>query len=127
MICMYIEYYYSNYVLINLCLVLQSRTKYFQHSIDTVAWCQVLEAKSNRTIFRLEYSPSNAIYSDRNISGILFINYIRIDECVCVKKSKLMKVRNKLLEKIVKSQQIAVIIYYIVYKLIKHIMGKIKT
>ncbi|KAG6465087.1 hypothetical protein O3G_MSEX014924 [Manduca sexta] len=48
----------------------QSRSKYFLHSIDSVAWCQVLETRGNRTTFRIIYSPShNAAYSDKNISG----------------------------------------------------------
>ncbi|CAG5041669.1 unnamed protein product [Parnassius apollo] len=43
-----------------------SRSKYFLHSIDSVAWCQILESKANKTTFRIVYSPShNAAFNDR--------------------------------------------------------------
>ncbi|CAB3257273.1 unnamed protein product [Arctia plantaginis] len=47
-----------------------SRSKYFLHSIDSVAWCQILETRGNRTTFRIVYSPShNATYNDRISTG----------------------------------------------------------
>lgn len=49
-----------------------SRAKYFQHTIDTVAWCQVMESKSNRTTFRLVYTPGNSLYSTDSTSSPFF-------------------------------------------------------
>ncbi|XP_041974588.1 stress-activated map kinase-interacting protein 1 [Aricia agestis] len=44
--------------------------KYFLHSMNSVAWCQVLEAKSNKTTFRIVYSPNHdAAYAERNNSA----------------------------------------------------------
>ncbi|XP_050356259.1 stress-activated map kinase-interacting protein 1 [Nymphalis io] len=45
-----------------------ARPKYFVHSINSVAWCQILEAKSNKTIFRIVYSPihDTIALSDKN-------------------------------------------------------------
>ncbi|GBP27834.1 Target of rapamycin complex 2 subunit MAPKAP1 [Eumeta japonica] len=46
------------------------RTKYFSHSIDKMAWCQIMEAKSNKTLFRLVYSPAHGnVYNDANMSS----------------------------------------------------------
>ncbi|XP_026728712.1 stress-activated map kinase-interacting protein 1 [Trichoplusia ni] len=47
-----------------------SRSKYFLHSIDSVAWCQILETRGTRTTFRIVYSPNhNAVYHERNNAG----------------------------------------------------------
>ncbi|XP_028033489.1 stress-activated map kinase-interacting protein 1 [Bombyx mandarina] len=47
-----------------------SRSKYFLHSIESVAWCQILETRGYRTTFRIVYSPSqkNNSVSDKNAS-----------------------------------------------------------
>ncbi|OWR44096.1 target of rapamycin complex 2 subunit MAPKAP1 like protein [Danaus plexippus plexippus] len=46
-----------------------ARPKYFLHSMNSVAWCQILEARSSKTTFRIVYSPSHDIlYHDRNNS-----------------------------------------------------------
>ncbi|XP_038209304.1 stress-activated map kinase-interacting protein 1 [Zerene cesonia] len=47
-----------------------SRPKYFLHSMNSVAWCQILEAKSNKTAFRILYSPSHdTAFNDRYSAG----------------------------------------------------------
>ncbi|CAG9783237.1 unnamed protein product [Diatraea saccharalis] len=47
-----------------------SRSKYFRLNIDSVAWCQILEARANKTTFRIVYSPTNSnYYGDPNNSG----------------------------------------------------------
>ncbi|PZC71434.1 stress-activated map kinase-interacting protein 1 isoform X1 [Helicoverpa armigera] len=47
-----------------------SRSKYFLHSIDSVAWCQILETRGNRTTFRIVYSPThNSAFADRSSAG----------------------------------------------------------
>ncbi|XP_013183412.1 stress-activated map kinase-interacting protein 1 isoform X2 [Amyelois transitella] len=47
-----------------------SRSKYFLHSIDSIAWCQILEARAHKTTFRVVYSPAhNSSFHDRSTSG----------------------------------------------------------
>ncbi|XP_022123789.2 stress-activated map kinase-interacting protein 1 [Pieris rapae] len=47
-----------------------SRPKYFLHSMNSVAWCQILEAKSNKTSFRIVYSPSHdTAFNDSYTAG----------------------------------------------------------
>ncbi|XP_059060339.1 stress-activated map kinase-interacting protein 1 isoform X1 [Achroia grisella] len=52
-----------------------SKSKYFLHSIDSIAWCQILEAKATKTTFRVVYSPiHNTNYHDHNNSGVSYIH-----------------------------------------------------
>ncbi|XP_053601076.1 stress-activated map kinase-interacting protein 1 isoform X2 [Plodia interpunctella] len=50
--------------------VFWSKSKYFLHSIDSIAWCQILEARANKMTFRIVYSPiHNVSFHDSNTSG----------------------------------------------------------
>ncbi|KPI95455.1 Stress-activated map kinase-interacting protein 1 [Papilio xuthus] len=52
-----------------------SRSKYFLHSIDSVAWCQILESKANKTTFRIVYSTShNTSLNDRTAGNTNFFH-----------------------------------------------------
>lgn len=47
-----------------------SKTKDFRHNIDSIAWCQALESRGNRTTFRIICLPSqNAANNDSNNMG----------------------------------------------------------
>ncbi|KAG7303937.1 hypothetical protein JYU34_010851 [Plutella xylostella] len=46
-----------------------SRKKFFMHSIDSVAWCQVLDARSSKATFRLVYSRNGTTSYDHNVSA----------------------------------------------------------
>ncbi|XP_049885668.1 stress-activated map kinase-interacting protein 1 isoform X2 [Pectinophora gossypiella] len=46
-----------------------SRSKYFLHSIDSVAWCQILESKANKSTFRIVYSTSHNTSFSSSIGG----------------------------------------------------------
>ncbi|XP_028169380.1 stress-activated map kinase-interacting protein 1 [Ostrinia nubilalis] len=47
-----------------------SRSKYFRLNIDSIAWCQILEAKANKTTFRIVHSPTHNLgLLDRSNSG----------------------------------------------------------
>lgn len=51
-----------------------SKSKYFRLNIDSVAWCQILEAKANKTTFRIIYSStsSTGFYDPNNSGGASF-------------------------------------------------------
>ncbi|KAI8429546.1 hypothetical protein MSG28_000177 [Choristoneura fumiferana] len=46
-----------------------SKSKYFLHTIDTIAWCQMLEAKSSKCVFRIVYTGKQAASPNRNTSS----------------------------------------------------------
>ncbi|XP_045785965.1 stress-activated map kinase-interacting protein 1 [Maniola jurtina] len=52
-----------------------ARPKYFLHSMNSIAWCQILEERSNKTTFRIVYSPNHdAAFSDRNAGNVNLYN-----------------------------------------------------
>ncbi|KAI5633461.1 SAPK-interacting protein 1 (Sin1), pleckstrin-like domain-containing protein [Phthorimaea operculella] len=46
-----------------------SRSKYVLHSIDSVAWVQILEARASKTTFRIVYSPSHNGHNTSTSAG----------------------------------------------------------
>ncbi|KAL4703156.1 hypothetical protein ACJJTC_016757 [Scirpophaga incertulas] len=52
-----------------------SKSKYFRLNLDWVACCHILEARAQKTAFRIVYSPPHISGWERNTAGASFFNY----------------------------------------------------